>query len=58
MIQSTTNFSSETLRCKEYLTYKQVENLIRETSRKLNKEILIKKTSRKLNKEILIKRNK
>ena len=50
-ILSTTNFLSERLGCKEDLTYKWVENLIKETSRKLNKEILIREASRKLNKK-------
>ena len=43
MILSTTNFPSERLICKEDLAYKQVEKLIREIGRKLNKEILIKR---------------
>ena len=34
----------------EGLTYKQLENLIRKTSRKLNKDNLIKEASRKLTK--------
>ena len=42
MILSTTNFSNKKLRCKEDLTYKKVENLINETSRKINNENLIK----------------
>ena len=42
MILSTTNFSNRKLRCKEDLTNKQVEDLIKETSRKLNKENCIK----------------
>ena len=37
------------------LTYKQLENLIKEASRKLNKENLVKEASIKLNKEILVK---
>ena len=41
----------EKLGCKEDLTYKQLQNLIREASRKLNKENLIKEASRKINKE-------
>ena len=36
-IQSTTKYSNGKLGCKEDLTYKQVENLIKEASRKLNK---------------------
>ena len=37
MILSTTNFSNRKLGCKEDLINKQVENLIKETSRKLNR---------------------
>ena len=36
-IKSTTDYSNGKLGCKEDLTYKKVENLIREASRKLNK---------------------
>ena len=43
-------YSNETLGYKENLTYKQLENLIKEESRKLNKENLIKEASRKLDK--------
>ena len=38
---------------KENSTYKQLENLIREASRKLNQENLIKEASRKLKKKQL-----
>ena len=43
-------YSNGKLGCKDDLTYKQVENLITEASRKLNNENLIKEASRKLNK--------
>ena len=55
MIISGTNFSSKRLGWKKHLTYKWVENLIRETSRKFNKEKLMREESRKLNKENLIR---
>ena len=53
-MQSTINYSNGKLGYKENLTYKQLEKLIKEASRKLSKENLIKEASRKLNKKISI----
>ena len=43
MILSKNNFSNRKLIFKEDLINKQVENLIKETSRKINKENIIKR---------------